>query len=117
MNKEKSNDILHKNRYNREATTKKCFEGNQISSSDSSRSAIRVLPKRTRSNKLSTSVPKCILNCSLRKGTTNGLSIGDIVWAKTGKYPIWPGIITSDPETKTFSKSKYLYYFQYNVFE
>ncbi|XP_025416431.1 uncharacterized protein LOC112687747 isoform X2 [Sipha flava] len=118
MNEKKSNDILHKSRYGRESTKKKIFEVNQISSNDSSQSAIRVLPKRKRSNKLPPSVSRCILNCSLRKGTTNELSIGDIVWAKTGKYPIWPGIITSDPETKTFFKKEkksismlHIYYF------
>ncbi|XP_050534939.1 uncharacterized protein LOC126901982 isoform X2 [Daktulosphaira vitifoliae] len=30
--------------------------------------------------------------------------IGDIVWAKMGKYPVWPGIIVNDPDENIFFK-------------
>jgi len=30
--------------------------------------------------------------------------IGDIVWAKIGKYPFWPSIVCIDPDTNTYLK-------------
>ncbi|XP_025198464.1 probable methylthioribulose-1-phosphate dehydratase isoform X2 [Melanaphis sacchari] len=39
-------------------------------------------------------------------GKRNVFNIGDMVWAKTGKYPVWPGIVMTDPETNKFSKNK-----------
>lgn len=29
----------------------------------------------------------------------NDFEIGDIVWAKIGKYPFWPSIVCIDPDT------------------
>lgn len=43
----------------------------------------------------------------MRDGKINVFSMGDMVWAKTGKYPVWPAIITNDPESNMFYKSKY----------
>lgn len=34
----------------------------------------------------------------------NDYKIGDIVWAKIGKYPFWPSIVCYDPKSKTFIK-------------
>ncbi|VVC28087.1 Hypothetical protein CINCED_3A006750 [Cinara cedri] len=31
-------------------------------------------------------------------------TIGDIVWAKIGKYPYWPSIVCSDPKSKNYLK-------------
>lgn len=107
MNGRKSNDILRKSRYGRATINKKFIDENQTSSRNLSRSVNGVLPKRTRPKNLSTSVSKSTINFKL--GATNGFGIGDIVWAKMGKYPIWPGIISSDPESNNFSKSKYFY--------
>jgi len=39
-------------------------------------------------------------------GKRNIFNIGDMVWAKTGKYPVWPGIVITDPETNKFLKNK-----------
>lgn len=36
----------------------------------------------------------------------NKFGIGDMVWAKIGKYPLWPGIVINDPKTNIFFKSK-----------
>lgn len=30
--------------------------------------------------------------------------IGDIVWAKIGRYPFWPSIVCIDPETNVYIK-------------
>ncbi|KAE9529094.1 hypothetical protein AGLY_012048 [Aphis glycines] len=34
----------------------------------------------------------------------NNFEIGDIVWAKIGKYPFWPSIVCIDPDTNTYLK-------------
>lgn len=114
MNGGKSEVVLRKSRYGR-TMTKKIFN-DESSSTDLTRSVNGVIRKRTRSKNLSMSVSNSILNCKLRKKATNGFSIGDMVWAKSGKYPLWPGIITSDPDTNNFSKSKYPYSFQIKYF-
>lgn len=38
------------------------------------------------------------------KKTREELKVGDIVWAKLGKYPYWPSIISKDPTSKTHVK-------------
>lgn len=40
--------------------------------------------------------------------------IGDIVWAKLGKFPFWPSIVCLDPKSKIFIKSKYFICIKYN---
>lgn len=43
----------------------------------------------------------------LKNNSTNLLStyqIGDLVWAKIGKYPLWPSIVCIDPDTNTYIK-------------
>lgn len=66
-------------------------------------SVVDVLLKRNKS-KLSSSVSNNIHTKNDVK--VNGFGIGDLVWAKMGKYPVWPGIIIEDPESNIFSKSK-----------
>jgi len=34
----------------------------------------------------------------------NDFEIGDIVWAKIGRYPFWPSIVCIDPETNVYIK-------------
>lgn len=34
----------------------------------------------------------------------NDFEIGDIVWAKIGRYPFWPSIVCMDPETNVYIK-------------
>lgn len=53
---------------------------------------------------LSVSNHSSVRNTKARK---NDYSVGDLVWAKIGKYPVWPGIIISDPESNKTFKSKY----------
>lgn len=43
--------------------------------------------------------------------------IGDIVWAKLGKFPFWPSIVCLDPESKIFIKSKYFMFIKYNSYD
>lgn len=30
--------------------------------------------------------------------------IGDLVWAKIGKFPLWPSIVCMDPDSNTYIK-------------
>lgn len=54
-----------------------------------------------------------VLNSLLEKTPINdqnkGYKIGDIIWARIGKYPFWPSVVCNDPESRTFIKeySKY----------
>jgi len=47
-------------------------------------------------------------NSSLEMNKTSedndDFKVGDIVWAKIGKYPYWPSVICIDPESKLFVK-------------
>lgn len=91
---------LNRSRYGRVSTKRKF---NEELMGESSRTIKDPLP--TKNSNLSLSVSNNNLN--MRSNRTNELTIGDMVWAKTGKYPLWPGIIISDPESNNFSKSKY----------
>lgn len=35
---------------------------------------------------------------------SNTYQIGDLVWAKIGKFPLWPGIVCMDPDSNTYIK-------------
>lgn len=97
---------LNKSRYGRVSTKRKLNE--ELNSlGESSQTVTGPSPKRNQLQLISSVSNNLHLN--MRSGKTNRLSIGDMVWAKTGKYPIWPGIIISDPESNKFSKSKYMY--------
>lgn len=61
----------------------------------------RVSNKRKFNEELNLSL---VLNNS-NNGQKNGFTIGDMVWAKTGKYPLWPGIVIMDPETNKFTRN------------
>lgn len=101
----KVGQLFNKSRYGRVSTKRKFNEEEQgTSSGESSQTASKTLPKKNRS-KLSSSVSNNIL-INVRNGKLNEYNLGDIVWAKTGKYPVWPGIIINDPESNKFSKSK-----------
>jgi len=39
---------------------------------------------------------------------TEEFEVGDIVWAKVGKFPYWPSIICNDPLTNVHVKSKFV---------
>ncbi|XP_001949266.2 probable methylthioribulose-1-phosphate dehydratase isoform X2 [Acyrthosiphon pisum] len=43
---------------------------------------------------------------NMSNGKRHIFNVGDMVWAKTGKYPVWPGIVITDPETNKFSKNE-----------
>lgn len=36
---------------------------------------------------------------------TEEIKLGDIVWAKIGKFPFWPSIVCIDPLSMTYVKS------------
>lgn len=41
---------------------------------------------------------------SLSNKLNKDFHVGDIVWAKIGKYPFWPSIVSIDPETNAYVK-------------
>lgn len=96
---------MHKSRYGRVSKRK---YNEDLSDSGTSSSQMNQSPKRKKS-KLSLKPVSNNNNITsrMRDGKINVFSIGDMVWAKTGKYPIWPAIITEDPVSKKFYKSKY----------
>lgn len=99
--------VFNKSRYGRVSTKRKFSEEEQdVSLGESSQIAIRISPKKNKS-KISSSVSNNIL-VNAQNGKLNEYSLGDIVWAKIGKFPVWPGIIINDPESNTFSKSKFI---------
>lgn len=92
-----------KSRYGR-VSTKRKYNNDDLDNAlkDTLQSMANVLPKKIKS-KLSSSVPNSNIT------NVNPFSLGDIVWAKTGKYPVWPGILINEPGTNMVSKSMYRY--------
>lgn len=99
----KGGELFNKSRYGR-VSTKRKFNGEEQGASlgESSRTVVRISPKK---NKSKLSVSNDVL-VNVQNGKLNEYSLGDIVLAKVGKYPVWPGIIINDPESNIFSKSK-----------
>lgn len=64
----------------------------------------RYITLTTKANSSSVSNNSSVRNTKARK---NDFIVGDLVWAKIGKYPVWPGIIISDPESNKIFKGKY----------
>lgn len=67
------------------------------------------LNTKNKTNKPSTSADKMqeSYNDSFESGseqTDEDYQVGDIVWAKIGKYPFWPSIVCCDPDSKTYMK-------------
>lgn len=60
--------------------------------------------KKKKKTKISTPVSNNNCTNELNK-KANKFEIGDMVWAKIGKYPLWPSIVINDPETNIFFKS------------
>lgn len=91
-----------KSRYGRVSNKRKFNEELDLSLGESYRKINFILNKK--SNGKSSSVAS-VNNMSDDK--RNVFNVGDMVWAKTGKYPVWPGIVITDPETNKFSKSMF----------
>lgn len=51
-------------------------------------------------------VKKVSIRNNLNKNDKKKFEVGDIVLAKVGKYPVWPGIVMNDPESNLITKSK-----------
>lgn len=92
----KTDDVHHKSRYGRISNKRKFNEELDDELSESCRKMDCILPRRN--------TEKSNNNTD---GKSNAYTIGDIVWAKTGKYPVWPGIVITDPESNKFCKSMY----------
>jgi len=101
--KEQGKEVCNKSRYGR-ISSKRKYNNEDLANAlkDSLQSMASVSPKRSKP-KLSSFGS----NNNLSK--MNKFSAGDIVWAKTGKYPVWPGIIIKEPVTNLVSKSMYRY--------
>jgi len=92
---------LKKSRYGRVSNKKKFNEELDLSLGESYRKINLILNKKSNGK----SSPTVLNNSNNDKG--NEFNIGDMVWAKTGKYPLWPGIVIMDPETNKFTKSMF----------
>jgi len=51
-----------------------------------------------------TEVDNSLLENSKTSGEYENFKVGDIIWAKIGKYPFWPSVICIDPQSKIFIK-------------
>jgi len=51
-----------------------------------------------------TEVDNSLLENSITSGECKNFKVGDIIWAKIGKYPFWPSVICIDPQSKIFIK-------------
>ncbi|KAF0758213.1 methylthioribulose-1-phosphate dehydratase isoform X1 [Aphis craccivora] len=89
---------LKKSRYGRVSNKKKFNEELNLSLGESYQKMNLILNKKSNGKSSPT-----VLNNS-NNDQKNGFTIGDMVWAKTGKYPLWPGIVILDPETNKFTK-------------
>lgn len=96
---------VHKSRYGR--VSKRKNNDDLIGSSISSSQATVTQPPKKKKPKTTSVSNNNNITSRMRDGKINIYSIGDMVWAKTGKYPIWPAIITNDPSSNKFYKSKY----------
>ncbi|KAE9523457.1 hypothetical protein AGLY_016009 [Aphis glycines] len=100
MIKEMANtEDLKKSRYGRVSNKRKFNEELDLSLGESYNTINLILNKKSNGKSSPT-----VLNNS-NNGKRNGFSIGDMVWAKTGKYPLWPGIVIVDPVTNKFTKN------------
>lgn len=48
-------------------------------------------------------------------GETENYDIGDIVWAKIGKYPFWPSVVCFDPKSNIYFKGSSKLYYSYTI--
>lgn len=90
-----------KSRYGRVSNKRKFNEELDLSLGESYRKINLILDKKSNGK----SSPTVLNNSNNAK--RNSFNIGDMVWAKTGKYPLWPGIIIMDPESNKFTKSMF----------
>ncbi|KAL4148434.1 hypothetical protein QTP88_002677 [Uroleucon formosanum] len=97
----KKAEDLKKSRYGRISNKKKFNEELDLSLGESYRKINFILTKKSNGK----SSPTAAIN-NMSNGKRNIFNVGDMVWAKTGKYPVWPGIVITDPETNKFSKNE-----------
>lgn len=93
---------VNTSRYGRKLPTKKYNDEIEIALKESiSKIDSMLFPRSTTSTKSSSSLSvsnnTSVRNCTSKKTTTCDFSVGDLVWAKMGKYPIWPGIVINHP--------------------
>jgi len=93
---------VKKSRYGRISNKRKFNEELDLSLGESYRKINFILNKKSNGK----SSPTAAID-NMSNGKRNSFNVGDMVWAKTGKYPVWPGIVITDPETNKFSKSMF----------
>lgn len=103
--KKNSGDQVKKSRYGRISTKRKFNEEFDTSLGRSSKTGVTISPKRNKSKLSAPSQSNNINSNTSYNNKVNEYAIGDLVWAKPGKYPIWPGIVISDPESNLYYKS------------
>ncbi|XP_060879667.1 methylthioribulose-1-phosphate dehydratase isoform X2 [Metopolophium dirhodum] len=97
----KKAEDLKKSRYGRISNKRRYNEELDLSLGESYRKINFILTKKSNGK----SSPTAAIN-NMSNGKRNIFNVGDMVWAKTGKYPVWPGIVITDPETNKFSKNE-----------
>lgn len=105
--KKNAGEPIKKSRYGRISTKRQFNEEFDNSSGGSSKAVVTTSNKRNKSKLPAPSMSNSI-NSVPYNDKVNNYTLGDIVWAKPGKYPIWPGIVISDPESKIHYKSNLL---------
>jgi len=98
----KKAEDLKKSRYGRVANKRQFNEELDLSLGESYRKINFILTKKSNGKSSPTAA-----NNNMSNGKRNIFNVGDMVWAKTGKYPVWPGIVITDPETNKFYKSMF----------
>jgi len=84
----KKAEDLKKSRYGRISNKRKFDEELNLSLGESYRKINFILTKKSNGK----SSPTVTNNNMNNNGKRNTYNVGDMVWAKTGKYPVWPGI-------------------------
>lgn len=81
---------------------------------ESNNSEVSTMPKRNKvsSKGIKDPAKQVSIRNSMNKNydRVNKFGVGDMVLAKTGKYPVWPGIVINDPELNLIIKSNYIYF-------
>lgn len=61
-------------------------------------------------NSLNDTEVNSIIDKSLTTNQNLDYKVGDIVWARIGKYPFWPSVVCIDPTSNTYISKIILYY-------
>lgn len=110
MKKVNREQVKNKRKSNKRLFNEKCDNSlvDDPSKSQNSLETTFINSKKSKKSKLPDPSTCKIINSVSDNNIVNDYSIGDIVWAKANKYPIWPGIVIKDPESNIYYKSNLL---------